>query len=435
MNRKSLFGEKNGKQNVLLIDEAHNLLDRARDMYSAEIKKADFLSMKKIFREKSKYIYRKLQNCNRELLKLYKYIKEQESGNLGSCVELSERIDGLYYPIFRLLEPLEEYLTDHPEMKEREETIEFYFNVRHFFMIMDTIEDGYLIYGENRGKDAIIHLFCVDPSSRLEEYLERSRAGIFFSATLLPIPYYKQLLGGTGNIDAFSIPSPFQKERRLLAIAGDVTSRYTRRGEAEYRKIVHYMEKTIEQKPGNYMIFFPSYEMLSAVYDLAMDGNLSLLCHILRQEPSMGEREREKFLERFQEDSRHPLIGFCVLGSIFSEGIDLTGSRLLGVMIVGTGLPQICNEREMIRSYFDRRGKKGYDYAYRYPGMNKVLQAAGRVIRTAQDAGTILLMDDRFLQRENQVLLPEEWDSYYEVNLQNYGQVLHQFWENFKDEI
>ena len=320
-------------------------------------------------------------------------------------------------------------------MKEREETIEFYFNVRHFFMIMDTIEDGYLIYGENRGKDAIIHLFCVDPSSRLEEYLERSRAGIFFSATLLPIPYYKQLLGGTGNIDAFSIPSPFQKERRLLAIAGDVTSRYTRRGEAEYRKIVHYMEKTIEQKPGNYMIFFPSYEMLSAVYDLAMDGNLSLLCHILRQEPSMGEREREKFLERFQEDSRHPLIGFCVLGSIFSEGIDLTGSRLLGVMIVVTGLPQICNEREMIRSYFDRRGKKGYDYAYRYPGMNKVLQAAGRVIRTAQDAGTILLMDDRFLQRENQVLLPEEWDSYYEVNLQNYGQVLHQFWENFKDEI
>ena len=435
VNRKSLFGEKNGKQNVLLIDEAHNLLDRARDMYSAEIKKADFLSMKKIFREKSKYIYRKLQNCNRELLKLYKYIKEQESGNLGSCVELSERIDGLYYPIFRLLEPLEEYLTDQPEMKEREETIEFYFNVRHFFMIMDTIEDGYLIYGENRGKDAIIHLFCVDPSSRLEEYLERSRAGIFFSATLLPIPYYKQLLGGTGNIEAFSILSPFQKERRLLAIAGDVTSRYTRRGEAEYRKIVHYMEKTIEQKPGNYMIFFPSYEMLSAVYDLAMDGNLSLLCHILRQEPSMGEREREKFLERFQEDSRHPLIGFCVLGSIFSEGIDLTGSRLLGVMIVGTGLPQICNEREMIRSYFDRRGKKGYDYAYRYPGMNKVLQAAGRVIRTAQDAGTILLMDDRFLQRENQVLLPEEWDSYYEVNLQNYGQVLHQFWENFKDEI
>lgn len=435
VNRKSLFGEKSGKQNVLLIDEAHNLLDRARDMYSAQLKKSDFLSMKKIFREKSKSISRKLQSCNRELLKLNHFIKEQDFRKTGDSVEISEKIDGLYYPIFRLLKPLEEYLTDHPEMDEREETVEFYFNIRHFFMIMDSIEDGYLIYGENRGTDTIIHLFCVDPSSRLEEYLERSRAGIFFSATLLPIPYYKQLLGGSGNMDAFRIPSPFQKKRRLLAIAGDVTSRYARRGEEEYRKIVRYIEKTIEQKPGNYMIFFPSYGMLSATCNQAMDGNLSLFCHIIRQEPSMGEREREKFLERFQEDSSQPLIGFCVLGSIFSEGIDLKGSHLLGVMIVGTGLPQICNEREMIRTYFDRRGKKGYDYAYRYPGMNKVLQAAGRVIRTAQDVGIILLMDDRFLQRENQLLLPEEWDSYYEVNLQNYGQVLQQFWENFKDEI
>lgn len=435
VNRKSLFGEKNGKQNVLLIDEAHNLLDRARDMYSAEINKNDFLSMKKLFQDKSKQIARKLQNCNRELLKLHSFIKEQDSAQTNHCVELSEQIDGLYYPILRLLEPLEEYITDHPEMDGREDAVEFYFCVRHFFITMESIEDGYLIYGENRGRDTILHLFCVDPSSRLEEYLERSRSGIFFSATLLPIPYYKQLLSGTGSIDAFSIPSPFQRERRLLAIAGDVTSRYTRRGEAEYRKIVRYIEKTMEEKPGNYMIFFPSYEMLSDTYDLAMNGTLSLLCRILRQEPSMEEREREIFLESFQENSSRPLIGFCVLGSIFSEGIDLTGSRLLGVMIVGTGLPQICNEREMIRTYFDRKGKKGYDYAYRYPGMNKVLQAAGRVIRTAQDVGIILLMDDRFLQRENQLLLPEEWDSYYEVNLQNYSQVLHRFWENYKDEI
>ena len=199
--------------------------------------------------------------------------------------------------------------------------------------------------------------------------------------------------------------------------------------------MVRYLEQTVEEKTGNYMIFFPSYDMLNEVYELAMKGTLSLVCEIMRQEPSMGEREREHFLERFQENANRPLIGFCVLGSIFSEGIDLTGSRLLGVLIVGNGLPQICNEREMIRTYFDRRGKKGYDYAYRYPGMNKVLQAAGRVIRTAQDIGIILLMDDRFLQRENQVLLPEEWDSFYEVNLQNYGQALHHFWENYKDEI
>lgn len=435
VNRKSLFGEKNGKQNILLIDEAHNLLDRARDMYSACLCKNDFLIMKKIFQEKSKYISRKLQNCNGEMLKLRHIIKEDNTGQSNVCVELADGIDGLYYPLIHLLGPLEEYLTDHPELPEREEILEFYFHVRHFFMIMDTMEEGYLIYGENRGKDTLIRLFCVDPSSRLEEYLERSRAGIFFSATLLPIPYYKQLLGGSAGIDAFSIPSPFDRKRRLLAIAGDVTSRYSRRGKDEYQKIVRYLEKTVEEQPGNYMIFLPSYEMLSEVYELVMRGTLSLVATVLRQEPSMGEREREAFLERFQENTDKSLVGFCVLGSIFSEGIDLAGSRLLGVLIVGTGLPQICNEREMIRTYFDRRGKKGYDYAYRYPGMNKVLQAAGRVIRTATDVGVILLMDDRFLQRENQLLLPDEWDSYYEVNLQNYGQVLHRFWEKYKDEI
>ena len=177
------------------------------------------------------------------------------------------------------------------------------------------------------------------------------------------------------------------------------------------------------------MIFFPSYEMLSAVYEIARDSNLALVSELVVQEPFMEEKSREDFLEKFRRKEGKPQIGFCVLGSIFSEGIDLTGESLIGVVIVGTGLPQICNEREVIREYFDRQQKKGYDYAYRYPGMNKVLQAAGRVIRTAQDTGTILLMDERFLERENQKLFPEEWDSYYGVNRQNYGKVLKDFWE------
>ena len=278
-----------------------------------------------------------------------------------------------------------------------------------------------------------MRLFCVDPSSRLAEYLEKCRAGIFFSATLLPIRYYRQLLGGSGSMDAFSVSSPFEKERRLLAVASDVTSRYSRRGTEQYQKMVRYLEETISVKPGNYMIFFPSYEMLSQVLALAEESTLSLAADFLVQSTSMSETEREEFLDAFREENSKSLIGFCVLGSIFSEGIDLTGRRLIGVMIVGTGIPQICEERERIRAYFDRKGKKGYDYAYRYPGMNKVLQAAGRVIRTAEDTGTILLMDDRFLLRENQMLLPEEWDSYYEVNLYNYEKVLKQFWEKVQE--
>ena len=420
VNRKSLFGEKSGS--VLLIDEAHNLLDRAREMYSAVLKKEDLVRMKKLFRDKNKSIVRKLQNCNRELLRMSKNVEE-----------IAENIDSLYYPLFWLLGTMEDYLKDHPEMENREEAVEFYFQARHFFMILDTMQDGYEIYGEGGGTHLKVHLFCVDPSSRLAEYLEKCRAGIFFSATLLPIRYYRQLLGGSGSMDAFSVSSPFEKERRLLAVASDVTSRYSRRGTEQYQKMVRYLEETISVKPGNYMIFFPSYEMLSQVLALAEESTLSLAADFLVQSTSMSETEREEFLDAFREENSKSLIGFCVLGSIFSEGIDLTGRRLIGVMIVGTGIPQICEERERIRAYFDRKGKKGYDYAYRYPGMNKVLQAAGRVIRTAEDTGTILLMDDRFLLRENQMLLPEEWDSYYEVNLYNYEKVLEQFWEKVQE--
>lgn len=422
VNRKSLFSEQSGS--ILLIDEAHNLLDRARDMYSAVLRKEDFVKMKKIFREKQKGIVRKLQSCNSELLRMS---KQKE--------EIADHIDKLYYPLFWLLGTLEDYLKDHPEFEYREEVVEFYFQARHFFMILDTMEDGYEIYGEGEGTHLKVHLFCVDPSSRLAGYLEKCRAGIFFSATLLPIQYYRQLLGGNSSMEAFSVSSPFEKEKRLLAIASDVTSRYSRRGADQYQKMVRYLEETISVRPGNYMIFFPSYDMLSQVCALAEESTLALAADFLVQSSSMSEKEREEFLDAFQEENSRSLIGFCVLGSIFSEGIDLTGRRLIGVMVVGTGIPQICEERERIRTYFDRRGKKGYDYAYRYPGMNKVLQAAGRVIRTAGDTGTILLMDDRFLLRENQLLLPEEWDSYYEVNLHNYKTVLGHFWENVPEKF
>ncbi len=422
VNRKSLFGEKSG--NILLIDEAHNLLDRAREMYSAVLRKDDFVKMKKIFREKNKGIVKKLQNCNSELLRMGKQKDD-----------IPENIDRLYYPLFWLLGALEDYLKDHPEFEHREEAVKFYFQTRHFFMILDTMEDGNEIYGEGEGAHLELHLFCVDPSSRLSEYLKKCRAGIFFSATLLPIQYYRQLLGGSSAMDAFSVPSPFEKEKRLLAIASDVTSRYSRRGADQYQKMMRYLEETVSVRPGNYMIFFPSYDMLSQVCALAEESTLPLAADFLVQSSSMSEKEREEFLAAFQEENRRSLIGFCVLGSIFSEGIDLTGRRLIGVMIVGTGIPQICEERERIRAYFDRRGKKGYDYAYRYPGMNKVLQAAGRVIRTAGDTGIILLMDDRFLLRENQLLLPEEWDSYYEVNLHNYKNVLGRFWKNVDETL
>ncbi len=421
VNKRSLFGEQAGA--LLLIDEAHNLLDRAREMYSASLRREDVMRMRRIFRECHKGIAGKLQNFSRRLLDMG---KEPD--------QIPETVDQLYYPLFWLLGSMEEYLKEHPEMEKREEAVEFYFQARHFFMMLDTMEEGYQIYGEGDKTRLTIRLLCVDPSSRLEEYLDRCRSGIFFSATLLPIRYYRQLLGGNRVSGAFSIASPFDRRKRLLAVTADVTSRYSSRGPEMYHRIVRYLEATVSAQKGNYMIFFPSYEMLEQTAEAAENSSLPLLADLLIQSAAMREEEREAYLNCFEEGRSRSLIGFCVLGSIFSEGVDLSGKRLIGVLIVGTGLPQICSEREKIRAYFDSHGKKGYDYAYRYPGMNKVLQAAGRVIRTAEDVGVILLMDYRFLYRENQQLLPEEWDSYYEVTLHNYTAVLEKFWKQYDEE-
>lgn len=420
VNKKSLFGEKSG--GIFLIDEAHNLPDRAREMYSAVLSRKEVLEIKRIFANKSKKLEKQLKKCNHVLLQI-----EKEP-------EMAEKnIDRLYYPLFWMLGEMEEYLKEHAEVEET--VVEFYYKTRHFFMMLDTMGEGYQIYGEKKGGRLLLHLLCVNPSARLEEYWNRCRSGIFFSATLLPVPYFKKLLGSGKDTEAFHIPSPFSKENRLLMISSDVTSRYSQRNENQYQKIAQYLQDTLEEKKGNYMVFFPSYQMLSETYERVMKTELPETAEILLQETMMGEQDREDFLKKFTEDRKKPLLAFCVLGSIFSEGIDLTGRRLIGVMIVGTGIPQVCEEREQIRSFFDRQGKKGYDYAYRYPGMNKVLQAAGRVIRTADDVGMILLMDERFLWRENQELLPAEWDSYYPVNLSNYKTVVKQFWEKHEDEI
>ncbi|MBR5047987.1 MAG: hypothetical protein IKX76_07090 [Eubacterium sp.] len=246
------------------------------------------------------------------------------------------------------------------------------------------------------------------------------------------MPYYRNLLYGEGA-EAFSIPSPFEGKRRLICIANDVTSRYNRRSREEYRKILGYLKGNLLTRKGNYMVFFPSYEMMQNTLDLSEEEGISRMAGILVQNPSMGEQEKEEFLARFRQGGEGSLVGFCVLGSIFSEGIDLLGDRLIGVLIVGTGLPGIGMERDIIQEYFDLHGKKGYDYAYRFPGMNKVLQAAGRVIRSAGDVGVITLLDERFLWRENQYLLPEDWDRYYEVNLKNYDLVLKDFWSKVEE--
>ncbi len=418
------------RKNILLIDEAHNLVERAREMYSAVITEEEFVRLKSILPKEEKRLQKRIQNCKIAMKKIrISFADTQKIKEESDYYVEAGDVDALYFPLFRLNEALTEYLTEFQIFEGRDEVVEIFFRMRHFLGIMETMTDGYRIFCVWHGRGFMIRLFCIDPSSQLKEILEKNTAAVFFSATLLPMPYYRNLLYGE-EAEAFAIDSPFDPRKRLICISNDVTSRYTRRNSEEYKKILSYIKANVNARKGNYMVFFPSYEMMEQTCQLIEEVGIDSSVEFLLQSPAMEEREKEEFLETFSEEREKSLVGLCVLGSIFSEGIDLTGKRLVGVIIVGTGLPKVCLERNMIRSYFDIHDKKGYDYAYRYPGMNKVLQAAGRVIRTAEDVGVITLLDERFLWRENQYLLPEDWDRYYEVNLQNFSSVLEEFWKD-----
>jgi len=293
----------------------------------------------------------------------------------------------------------------------------------------------------------ILKLFCVNPAKKLQACMAKGVSSILFSATLIPVQYYKKLLGGTREDYEVYADSSFDTAKRALLIGSDVTSKYTRRNEEEYLKIASYINNIVKERHGNYMIFFPSYSMMEKIYEVYQKYyNPFEETECILQKDFMTEEEREKFLKHFignwhlniQEQITIPieieeksLLGFCVMGGIFSEGIDLKQDSLIGVIIVGTGLPLVCPEREILKNYFDEQDDNGFDYAYRYPGMNKVLQAAGRVIRTEEDIGVIALLDERFLQNSYTRLFPREWSNYKIVQESTVGKQVEKFWNEW----
>ena len=300
-------------------------------------------------------------------------------------------------------------------------------------MIYELTDDCYRIYSQIREDGSfMVRLFCVDPSGNLAAYLEQGNSAVFFSATLLPVNYYKELLSGDLQEYAVYAHSPFPKENRLLMVASDVSSRYTRRNRGEYEKVAEYIRKIAGGKAGNYMVFFPSYQYMDQVAGILREWEPDF--DWTEQKSRMGEREREEFLEQFEQERSRPFVALCVMGGVFSEGIDLKEERLIGAVIVGTGLPQVNTEQEILKRFFDGKGKNGFDFAYQYPGMNKVLQAAGRVIRTASDLGVIALLDERFLYSSSRSLFPREWDDYQVVNLNTVEAAVKDFWSGKETE-
>ncbi len=500
---KRFFGDGTGGNYIFLIDEAHNLLERGREMYSAVLWKEQFMELRKEIKQTvlseinkkssknavsgqmtfdltcevtaemtsasdeiadvdalepivfgneniacvmennmvshhaksvlvsegyaDKMVFQ-LEKCNSALLEM----KRECEG----C-RVVEDIDSFMQPLMRLHAIMDDYLSEQESgLPVREMILDFYFEVSHFLQMYELVDENYVKYTQ-LGEDGsfLIKLFCVNPRENLKTCMMRGRSTILFSATFLPIQYYKKLLGGDEEDYEVYAKSVFNPQKRALFIANDVTSKYTRRSEDEFFNIARYIEEIVKNRHGNYMVFCPSYAFMRTIYEKYMENFESAERKCIIQNEFMSETDRETFLEQFQDgstlDDEHCLIGFCVLGGIFSEGIDLKNDSLIGAIIVGTGLPQVCNEREILKLYFDENGENGFDYSYRYPGMNKVLQAAGRVIRTVEDVGIIALLDERFLQFAYRKMFPLEWTYFETVTVDTVAKRVERFWNEW----
>ena len=417
---KRFFAEGIRGDYIFLIDEAHNLVERSREMYSATLRKEDFLSVRKIMKRYQPKLDKDFNKCNRILLD---YKRECEN------YKVYQDIGSFIFALMNLASGLDEFLQRSTEFPERKEVSEFYFAVRNFLNMYERVDEHYVIYGEHTAEGGfLLKLYCVDPSLNLQECIDKGNAAIFFSATFLPIRYYKSLLSTKQDNYAVYAETAFTEDQSLLLLGRDVSSRYTRRNQDEYRRIAEYIRKTGQAQKGNYMFFFPSYKMMQEVYEVFEGLNCGEM-ETCMQVSGMKEEEREAFLGQFAAEHERSFLAFCVMGGIFGEGIDLKNEQLIGAVVVGTGLPQISNEREILMRYYDERSGEGFDYAYRYPGMNKVLQAAGRVIRTVDDRGVILLLDDRFTRREYESLFPKEWERRSSCTVESVSGYLDAFWE------
>ena len=412
----------------LLIDEAHNLVDRARGMYSAELFKQDFLDLNRQVKGHWRQGSSALAEANRQLLEIKKICEGEERGRL-----VQKEAPAYFTKILRRFTwATEKWLVGAPRSELREAVLAFYFKVLGFLRTEEIYGERHVSYFEIvKRKNLYARLFCMDPSEELSRRLEKVQATIFFSATLTPLDYFKQLLGGSEEDVAGSLPSPFPPENLALLVHHGVATNYKQRAES-YDEVAHIIREAAEARVGNILIYFPSYLYMEEIHSRFTE--LVPEVRTLLQSRDMSEPEREAFLENFVAPDKQSMVAFAVMGGIFGEGIDLVGERLSGVVVIGVGLPQVCLERDLIRDFFEETEKSGFAYAYRYPGMNRVLQAAGRLIRTEEDRGFVLLVDERFSQARYRRLFPPWWETNFIRRTEGIRTALENFWgEDKKD--
>lgn len=436
---------------AFLIDEAHNLIDRAREMFSATLDKASILDVRKAVKEGAPECARALGRVSRAMNTLMRE-EEKEDQDLFSHndrpaqgLETASRIfvrprlgvdEGLHAvmelpgdlipPLRHFLNTAGAWLMRNMQTSWREALLNLYFEVNAFLRIAEMYGDGYATLIRAGRKDASVRLFCMDPSGPLRQALERARASVLFSATLAPLEYYRDLLGGGPKDEVRSWLSPFPRENLCLLVQDRISTLYKERANS-VDHVARSIAALIQAHRGNYMVYFPSYEYLNQVrvrFELIQTPE----CRVLAQGSGMSEPEREAFMAAFDEPQQGTLVGFAVMGGVFGEGIDLTGDRLVGAMIVGVGMPQLCLERDLIQNFFQKTRGTGFDFAYTFPGMNRVLQAVGRVIRSETDRGVVMLVDTRFAQGRYRRLFPAWWQPQFVQREEEMIQQARQFW-------
>jgi DNA excision repair protein ERCC-2 len=418
---RRFFAEGDGDY-VFLIDEAHNLVDRAREMFSASLTKTQFYEIKKQLKGKSKALDKSLSAINKRMIEYRKSCTE--AGFLVSA-EKPEDFIGQVAEFTGLCELL---LKENPALGEHNEFLQLYFEALNFQLVGEFFDERYVAFTEAKYGEVTVKLFCLDPSFLLGEAFKRGGSAVLYSATLTPLDYFRDILGGNNDDRLLSLDSPFDSRHLCLMAADRISTRFKHR-EQSVGKLAGMIGAFVTRKTGNYIIYFPSYKYMKDV----LTSFTEAFPHIrtAEQGTGMSEEEREQFLACFEDDPRETLVAFCVLGGIFSEGIDLKGSRLIGSAIISVGLPQLSVQQDIIKDYFNRKNGMGYEYAYMFPGMNKVLQAAGRVIRSDDDIGAVLLIDERYSHQNYLKLFPKHWRECRLIrDKESLETVLDAFWES-----
>jgi len=427
------FAEDGGAYGFL-VDEAHNLVDRAREMFSADLEAREILDVKRALKKAAPRCSKALTQLHTALRKLNSAIASPEESTEASdpAVELNlfpapttlvrseaggvstspQFPESIIEPLETALDEAEKWLVKNQPAEFREVLLALYFRLHSFRRTAELYDECFVTIIESEPATKV-RLFCLDPSRLLRKALARGKAAVFFSATLTPMDYYRTLLGGAPEDPVRQLPSPFPSENLAVLVQDRIQTHWKGRA-GSLGEVVAAIGTLVSGRRGNYLVYFPSYQYLNDTLQAFQVG--FPLLPVLVQRVGMNEAERDAFLAAFSVEHGETLVGFAVLGGIFGEGIDLVGERLIGAVIVGVGLPQLCVERNLIRDYFQVRNAAGFDYAYTFPGMNRVLQAIGRVIRSEKDRGVVLLIDARFNETRYRRLFPAWW---------NYSRVRH----------